>query len=60
MTLLAYLDESGNGEDSRYFVVAGYLKRRDLWDRFSRLWAGELASPKVLSYFKMTRHACPF
>jgi hypothetical protein len=50
--LRAFIDDSGSGGDSTYYVLAGYLSSVEDWDRFSKDWSTELGNEPSLEYFK--------
>jgi hypothetical protein len=50
--LKAFLDDSGSGGDSTWFVLAGYVGTVDGWDRFDPLWSSVLEAPTKIEYFK--------
>jgi len=53
----AYFDESGMGEDTSYFVMAGYLASADKWDVVTKRWASKLEEGRKIDYFKMSEAA---
>ncbi|HWA95971.1 MAG TPA: DUF3800 domain-containing protein [Terracidiphilus sp.] len=48
----AFIDDSGSGGDSPWFVLAGYLGTVDAWDKFDRPWLAVLDGPPKIEYFK--------
>jgi hypothetical protein len=50
--LKAFIDDSGSGGDSPWFVLAGYLGAAEAWDAFDRRWRAALDGPPKLEYFK--------
>jgi hypothetical protein len=50
--LRAFIDDSGSGGDSRWFVLAGYLGAVESWGSFDRHWRTVLDGPPRLDYFK--------
>ena len=52
VTLQAYIDDSGRGQDS-VFVLAGYLARPEEWVAFSKEWDDALNEHPKIEYFKM-------
>jgi len=53
MAVRAFVDDSGSGGDSRYFVLGGFMADYPTWERFSDAWADALVAPPSISYFKM-------
>lgn len=51
---LAFIDDSGSGGDSPYYVLAGYSADETTWAAFWPLWQAALDSPPKLEYFKMS------
>ncbi|HEV8415085.1 MAG TPA: DUF3800 domain-containing protein [Bryobacteraceae bacterium] len=50
--LKAFIDDSGSGGDSTWYVLAGYLGTVDGWDSFDSLWAETLHADPYIEYFK--------
>jgi hypothetical protein len=50
--LRAFIDDSGSGGDSTWFVLAGYVGTVDGWDRFDGLWQAALHEHPHIEYFK--------
>jgi hypothetical protein len=50
--LRAFIDDSGSGGDSPWFVLAGYLGTVEAWNAFDEPWGKVLAGPPELKYFK--------
>jgi hypothetical protein len=55
--LKAFIDDSGSGGDSRWFVLAGYVGTVEGWDRFDASWKTVLAAPPRIRYFKSNEAA---
>jgi hypothetical protein len=51
-TLRAFIDDSGSGGDSPWFVLAGYVGTVEDWDAFNEQWRTVLDGPPKLEYFK--------
>lgn len=51
---LAFVDDSGNGGDSPYFVLAGYCASEATWAAFWPDWQSVLDFLPRLAYFKMS------
>ena len=51
-TLKAFVDDSGSGGDSPWFVLAGYVGTVEGWDRFDSQWKSVLAARPRIAYFK--------
>jgi Protein of unknown function (DUF3800) len=49
--LKAFIDDSGSGGDSPWFVLAGYVSTIEAWDAFDEPWRAALAE-HGLDYFK--------
>ena len=49
----AFIDDSGSGGDSRYYVLGGYSASIEEWEQFSDLWQAELDRSPSIRYFKM-------
>jgi hypothetical protein len=49
----AFVDDSGSGGDSPYFVLAGYSASKSTWFAFWHDWQSVLDGPPKLVYFKM-------
>jgi hypothetical protein len=49
--LKAFIDDSGSGGDSPWFVLAGYIGTIEAWDTFDEPWRAALAD-HGLDYFK--------
>jgi hypothetical protein len=50
--LRAFIDDSGSGGDSPWFVLAGYVGTVESWDAFDKPWRSVLDGPPKLDYFK--------
>jgi hypothetical protein len=50
---IAFVDDSGSGGDSPYYVLAGYAASPQVWDSFSEEWKRVLDLSPRLEYFKM-------
>lgn len=50
--LKAFIDDSGSGGDSPWYVLAGYLGTAEAWDAFEGRWRRVLDGPPKLDYFK--------
>lgn len=50
----AFVDDSGSGGDSPYFVLAGYAACESAWTTFLPHWQSVLDLPPKLEYFKMS------
>src|SRR5947209_18589160 len=50
---LAFVDDSGSGGDSPYFVLAGFVASESTWNRFIPDWQAVLNLHPSLTYFKM-------
>lgn len=50
--LRAFIDDSGSGGDSPWFVLAGYVGTAESWDTFDSPWRAVLDGPPKLTYFK--------
>ncbi|HEY6183905.1 MAG TPA: DUF3800 domain-containing protein [Terriglobales bacterium] len=50
--LKAFIDDSGSGGDSPWFVLAGYIGTAESWDVFGDSWRTVLNGPPRLDYFK--------
>lgn len=53
MPVRAFVDDSGSGGDSSYFVLGGFLADFPTWERFSDDWDAVLSAPPSIEYFKM-------
>jgi hypothetical protein len=51
---LAFVDDSGSGGDSQYFVLAGYVTSEVSWSGFVPDWQSVLDLSPKLDYFKMS------
>ncbi len=51
----AFIDDSGSGGDSPWYVLAGYLGTADAWDRFDKPWLKVLDGPPRIEYFKSSQ-----
>lgn len=51
---VAFVDDSGSGGDSPYYVLAGYSADIPTWNSFSNDWAEVLNGPPRFEYFKMS------
>jgi hypothetical protein len=50
--LKAFVDDSGSGGDSPWYVLAGYVGAGEAWDAFESPWRAVLDEPARLEYFK--------
>lgn len=50
--LKVFVDDSGSGGDSPWFVLAGYVGTVERWDSFDRQWRTVLDGPPKIDYFK--------
>jgi hypothetical protein len=50
---LAFVDDSGSGGDSPYYILAGYSARESTWQAFWPRWQSVLDAMPKLEYFKM-------
>jgi hypothetical protein len=50
--LKAFIDDSGSGGDSPWYVLAGYLGTVEGWDLFDDEWKEVLDKPPRIEYFK--------
>src|SRR5438876_60990 len=50
--LKAFVDDSGSGGDSPWYVLAGYVGTVEAWDTFDEPWRKVLDGPPKLDYFK--------
>jgi len=50
--LKAFIDDSGSGSDSPWYVLAGYLGTVEGWDSFDGQWEQVLHEPPRIEYFK--------
>jgi len=50
---IVYVDDSGSGGDSPYFVLAGYSAAMEDWLLFTEAWQRVLDSHPRIAYFKM-------
>ena len=55
MPVRAFVDDSGSGGDSRYFVLGGFMADYDTWERFSDAWDAELRRAPSLKLFRMAQ-----
>jgi hypothetical protein len=53
MPVRAFVDDSGSGGDSRYFVLGGFMADFDTWAAFADAWDIALAEQPAIEYFKM-------
>ena len=51
-SLKAFIDDSGSGGDSPWFVLGGYIGTAEAWDEFDDPWRKVLDGPPKLKYFK--------
>lgn len=51
---LAFIDDSGSGGDSPYYILAGYSAPKATWAAFWPDWQAALDVPPKLEYFKMS------
>jgi hypothetical protein len=54
MAVRAFIDDSGSGGDSPYYVLAGYLGDVPTWERFTEDWQQVLDKVPKIAYFKMS------
>jgi len=50
--LKAFIDDSGSGGDSPWYVLAGYVGTMEAWDAFEGSWREVLDGSPKLEYFK--------
>jgi Protein of unknown function (DUF3800) len=50
--LRSFIDDSGSGGDSPWYVLAGYLGTVEGWDSFDAQWSDVLHQPPRIEYFK--------
>ncbi len=50
--LRAFIDDSGSGGDSTWYVLAGYLGTAEGWDSFDSQWTQVLHGDPYVEYFK--------
>jgi hypothetical protein len=50
--LKAFIDDSGSGGDSPWYVLVGYMGNVEGWDGFDARWNGVLHQEPCISYFK--------
>jgi hypothetical protein len=50
--LKAFIDDSGSGGDSTWYVLAGYLGTVEGWDSFDSQWTEVLHAHPTIEYFK--------
>jgi hypothetical protein len=50
--LRAFVDDSGSGGESPWYVLAGYIGTAQGWESFDGLWRSVLSCPPALKYFK--------
>lgn len=55
MGVQAYIDDSGSGGDSPWFVLAGYTSSKEAWDRFDSAWFETLQLPPSIGVFKASQ-----
>src|SRR4051812_11420683 len=56
---IVFIDDSGSGGSSPYFVLSGYGASLDVWHAFAADWQGVLDLPPKVEYFKMNEaHMC--
>lgn len=53
MPVRAFVDDSGSGGDSRYYVLGGFMADFETWESFSDGWDKVLRQPPAIAYFKM-------
>ncbi len=53
MKPIAYVDDSGSGGDSRYYVLGGFKALDSTWEAFARDWQGVLDATPAIRRFKM-------
>ena len=53
--LRAFIDDSGSGGDSPWYVLAGYVGTTEAWNAFDKPWREMLDDPPKLEYFKVVR-----
>ena len=52
--LQMFIDDSGSGGDSRFYILAGFKARVAVWEAFSDDWKAVLDSDPKIAYFKMS------
>jgi hypothetical protein len=55
MAMKAFIDDSGSGGDSIWYVLAGYVGTAEAWDAFDDAWRSVLDGPPKLHYFKASQ-----
>lgn len=50
--LKAFIDDSGSGGDSSWYILAGYIGTVEGWDSFDSEWLKVLHAPPRIEYFK--------
>ncbi len=50
--LRAFVDDSGSGGDSQWYVLGGYIGTVEGWDLFDSQWQAVLDEPPKIAYFK--------
>jgi hypothetical protein len=50
--LKAFVDDSGSGGDSTWYVLAGYVGTVEGWDSFDDQWRSVLQQEPSINYFK--------
>jgi hypothetical protein len=53
--LKAFIDDSGSGGDSQWFVLAGYVGTAEAWDAFDEPWRKVLDGPPQIEVFKASQ-----
>src|SRR5262245_20319635 len=52
--LQAFIDDSGSGGDSRFYILAGFKARIAVWEGFTTEWRAVLDTDPKIDYFKMS------
>ena len=55
--LRAFVDDSGSGGDSKWFVLAGYVGTVQQWELFDAPWIAALHAFPPIEYFKASEAA---
>ena len=53
MPVCAFVDDSGSGGDSRFYVLGGFMADFATWESFSDAWDATLINKPSIKYFKM-------
>jgi hypothetical protein len=55
MNLRAFIDDSGSGGDSPWYVLAGYVATTEEWNAFNESWTAALHELPRIDYFNLRR-----